>query len=89
MDCDPHGCPTLENYEGRQIVLTPGQQDEGRWVCEYVIIELESTVSPSTRGYPEGTFQSPNEARVAALVAAKTIINSRARTNQIDTSPPS
>ncbi len=89
MDCDPRGCPTVENYEGHQIVLTPGQHEEGTWVCEYVIIEPESTASPSTRGYSEGAFHSPNEARVAALVTAKTIINSRMGTNEAETSPAS
>ena len=89
MNCGPNGCPTLENYEGRQIVLTPGQQDDGTWVCEYIIIELGSTASPSTRGYSEGIFHSPHEASMAALVTAKTIINSRTRTNELKTSPAS
>ncbi len=78
MDGNPNGCPTLENYEGRQIVLTPSQRDGGTWMCEYVIIEFGPTASPSTTGYSEGTFHSSNEARMAALVTAKTIVNSRA-----------
>ncbi len=89
MNCDPNGCPTVENYKGRQIVLTPSRHDAGTWVCEYVIIELEHTLSPSTRGYPEGTFHSPNEARVAALVTAKTIVNSRARLSELESSQAS
>lgn len=79
----PTACPILENYQGRQIVLTSGQQEGGNWVCEYVILETGHTASPSTRGYPKGIFHSPSEATTAALLAAQTIIDSRAKAGKV------
>jgi hypothetical protein len=82
MGCDANGCPILENYQGRQIVLTPGHQEDGTWICEYVITKLDSSTCPSTKGCADGTFHSANEARVAALLTAKTIINSQVQTSE-------
>lgn len=39
--------------------------------------------SPSTRGYPKGIFHSPSEATTAALLAAQTIIDSRAKAGKV------
>ncbi|UVT17627.1 MAG: hypothetical protein H8K04_08885 [Nitrospira sp.] len=80
MEEDLSSRPTRDTYKSRQIVLTPHRQDDGTWVCEYVIIELVISESRSTRGYTDGSFPSSSEARVAALLTAKTIIDSRSGT---------
>ncbi len=86
MESDPNARPTLEVYKGRQLILTPIRKDDDTWVCEYVIIELGAKPT-STRGVSEGTFHSPNGARVAAILAAETLINARAATSEAERSP--
>jgi hypothetical protein len=80
MEEDLNSRPTRDTYKSRQIVLTPHRQDDGTWVCEYVIIEFVISESPSTRGYTDSSFPSSSEARAAALLMAKTIIDSRSGT---------
>ncbi len=76
MTSDPNARPTLEVYEGRQLILTPVQHDDGTWACEYIIIELGPNPA-STRGVAGGTFGALSSARVAALLEAEKIINAR------------
>ena len=64
-------------HEGRSIKLRSGQQADGRWVCEYTIIELGPTPATNTTGSPEGSFSTREEAEGAAWEAAQAEINSR------------
>ncbi|WHZ25355.1 MAG: hypothetical protein OJF51_000150 [Nitrospira sp.] len=60
----------IREYKGDLIALIAGQK-EGRWVCQYLIIDSGVT------GYCEGSFATHSEADAAALHVAKTVIDSR------------
>lgn len=64
-------------YKSRQIVLAPDQQQDGSWVCQFVILESGPTRLESGKGESEGTFPSREAAELAALEKAKTIIDLR------------
>ena len=60
----------------RTIRLTPGQEADGSWRCQYAILEGGSTPTDQRVGYPEGTFATLTEAVAAARNAAQRIIDS-------------
>lgn len=60
----------IREYKGHLIALIAGQ-NEGRWVCQYLIIDSGVT------GYCDGSFATHSEADAAALHVAKTVIDSR------------
>jgi hypothetical protein len=64
-----------ERYKGHKIILKPGQQDDGKWICQFVIVKFGLTDMGSRSGYPDGSFGFRHEAEVAALAKAKAIID--------------
>ena len=60
----------------RTIRLTPGQEADGSWRCQYAILEGGSTPPDQRVGYPEGTFATLTEAVAAAKNAAQQIVDS-------------
>ena len=64
-------------YEGRWIKVKTDPQTDGRWVCEYTIVEFRPTGLFSESGYPAGSFTVRDEAETAALAAAQGIIDAR------------
>jgi hypothetical protein len=66
---------TESSYEGRSVKLRSGQQGNGRWICEYTIIEFGPTGLTHTTGYPQGNFSTRDEAEAAALEAAQAEID--------------
>jgi len=60
----------IREYKGHLIALIAGQK-EGRWVCQYLIIDSGVT------GYCDGSFATHSEADAAALQVAKNVIDSR------------
>jgi len=67
----------LTEYKSRQIVLTPDQQQDGSWVCQFVIRESGQSRLESGKGESEGSFPSREAAELAALEKAKIMIDLR------------
>ena len=65
-----------EQYKGHKIILKPGQQDDGTWICQFVIVKFGLTDMGKRSGYPDGSFGSRQEAEAAALAKAKAVIDS-------------
>ena len=61
---------TASRDEGPSVTLRSEQQADGTWVCEYTIIEFESTGLTHITGYPSGVFLTHDEAEAAALESA-------------------
>jgi hypothetical protein len=66
---------TESSYEGRSVKLRSGQDKNGRWVCEYTIIEFGPTGLTHTTGSPTGDFSTRDEAEAAAFEAAQAEID--------------
>ena len=64
-------------YEGRWIKVKTDPQTDGKWVCEYTIVEFRPTGLFSESGYPAGSFTVREEAEAAALAAAQAIVDAR------------
>ncbi|MDC8450009.1 MAG: hypothetical protein LV473_16860 [Nitrospira sp.] len=71
MPQDSRGGAILREYKGHLIALTAGQQQDGRWMCQYLILDSGVT------GYSDGIFATYDEAEAAALQLAKYRIDSR------------
>jgi hypothetical protein len=65
-----------ERYKGHKIILKPGQQDDGKWICQFVIVKFSQTDMGKRSGYPDGSFGSSQETGAAALAKTKAIIDS-------------
>ena len=61
----------LREYKGHLTALTAGQQKDGRWMCQYLILDSGIT------GYCDGIFATHDEADAAAIQLAKYRIDSR------------
>jgi len=61
----------LREYKGHLIALTADQQQDGQWMCRYLILDSGVT------GYCDGIFATHDEAEAAALQLAKYRIDSR------------
>ena len=65
-----------EYYNSHKITLRSGQQDAGKWTCQYVVVKFGHTDMGKRSGYADGTFDSREDAEAAALARAKALINS-------------
>ena len=63
------------SYKGHNIILEAGEK-EGRWVCKYTVIHFGAQDMVSHGDYAPGDFPSEDEAKAAALQAAKKRIDS-------------
>jgi hypothetical protein len=61
----------IREYKGHLIALTADQQQDGQWMCRYLILDSGVT------GYCDGIFATHDEAEAAALQLAKYMIDSR------------
>jgi hypothetical protein len=66
------------NYKGHTIELILSAEGV-MWTCQYVIKKFNQT---EIAGFPDGnTYETREEAAVAALVKAKTLIDESVRSN--------
>jgi hypothetical protein len=65
-----------EQYKGHKITVRPGQLDNGKWTCQFVIVKFSQSDMGKRSGYANGSFDSSPEAAAAALAKAKAIIDS-------------
>ena len=66
----------VDDYKGRKITLLPGQQDNGKWICQFGIVTFGKTEMGSQKHYADGVFDSCQEAKAAALKEAQALIDS-------------
>ena len=70
MAQDSRGETILREYKGHLIALTADQQQDGQWMCRYLILYSDVT------GSCDGIFATHDEAEAAALQLAKYLIDS-------------
>lgn len=71
MAQNSRGRAIIQEYKGHLIALTAGQQQDGRWMCQYLILDSGVT------GYSDGISATHDEAEAAAIQLAKYMIDSR------------
>jgi hypothetical protein len=64
-------------YKGRKIVLRTGVQHDGRWICDYGIIDGTKGSLGVNKGKAHGTYPTREEAQAAGLKMAQCIIDLR------------
>ncbi|MGC4097875.1 MAG: hypothetical protein QM706_12230 [Nitrospira sp.] len=64
-------------YKGRKIVLRTGVQHDGRWICDYGIIDGAKGSLATNKGVAHGTYPTREEAQTAGLKMAQCIIDCR------------
>lgn len=64
-------------YRGHKIVLRTGVQHDGRWICDYGIVELTKGARGKNKGMAHGTYPTREEAQAAGLKKAQYIIDAR------------
>ena len=62
-------------HQGRKIILVPGHQDNGTWVCQFTIPEFKASEVGKYQGYPPGESGTEQEAKIAAFRYAKKILD--------------
>lgn len=67
----------MPHYKGLQLETIANQLEDGRWTCQYVIIDYTETVVDGNRGHAEGTYATREEAEASALREGRRVINSR------------
>jgi hypothetical protein len=55
-----------EQYRGYKVTLRPGQLDNGKWTCQYVIVKFTQSDIGKQSGYAEKNFGSSQEPEAAA-----------------------
>ena len=60
-----------------RVRLTPTQQPDGRWVCQFRITDCDDIHRNKQMGYAGGLFSSSLQAEIAALTHAKRLIDAR------------
>jgi hypothetical protein len=63
-------------YKGHKIVLRTGVQHDGRWICDYGIVEVAQGGRGKNNGMAHGTYPTREEAQAAGFKMAQCIIDS-------------
>ncbi len=67
----------MPRYKSFWIELrTPSQHIDGTWSCRYFILQFDTARWRLTKGCSDGKCSSHDEAKVAALIEAKYIVDS-------------
>lgn len=67
----------MPHYKGRQLETIANQLGDGRWTCQYVIVDYTETVIDGNKGQADGSYATREEAEASALRAGQRIIDSR------------
>ena len=63
-------------YQGRKIIVTAGQGNDQKWICQFVIVQITPSDMRNHTARVDGRFGSRQAAEAAALKAAKAYIDS-------------
>jgi hypothetical protein len=45
----------MPHYKGRQLETIVNQLEDGRWTCQYVIVDYTATVMDGNKGHADGS----------------------------------
>ena len=63
-------------YKGTKIILVPGRNAHGKWVCKFTIPELSASAAGTYEGRPSKEYETEQEAETAAFERSKKILDS-------------
>lgn len=61
---------------GKKVILVPGRNDNGNWVCQFTIPGSEESEIGKYQGHPPVEYKTEQEAKMAAFEWAKKILDS-------------
>ncbi len=67
----------MSHYKGRQLEIIANQLEDGRWTCQYVIVDYTKTVMDGNKGHADGSYATREEAEASALREGQRVIDSR------------
>ncbi len=67
-------------YKGTKVVLVPGQNAHGKWVCQFTIPGLRASAAGTYEGHPSKEYETEQEAETAAFERSKKILDSSHQT---------
>ena len=67
----------MPHYKGRQLETIANQLQDGRWTCQYVIVDYTETVIHGNKGQAGGSYATREEAEASALREGQRVIDSR------------
>ena len=67
----------MPHYKGRQLETIVNQLEDGRWTCQYVIVDYTATVMDGNNGHADGSYATREEAEASALREGQRVIDSR------------
>ncbi len=66
----------MPHYKGRQLEIIANQLEDGRWTCQYVIVDYTKTVMDGNKGQADGSYATREEAEASALREGQRVIDS-------------
>ena len=67
----------MPHYKGRQLETIVNQLEDGRWTCQYVIVDYTERVVDGNKGQADGSYATREEAEASALREGQRVIDSR------------
>lgn len=62
-------------YRAKKVILVPGQNENGKWVCELRIPEFKEPEIGQYQGHAPGEYDTEQDAKMAAFAYAKKILD--------------
>lgn len=66
-------------YKGTKVILLPGRNGHGKWVCQFTIPGLRASAAGTYEGRPSTEYETEQEAETAAFECSKKILDSSHR----------
>jgi hypothetical protein len=63
-------------YKGTKVILVPGRNVHGKWVCQFTIPGLRASAAGTYEGHPSKEYETVQEAEAAAFERSKKILDS-------------
>lgn len=63
-------------YKGTKVILLPGRNAHGKWVCQFTIPEWKALATGTYDGHPSKEYETEQEAETAAFACSKKILDS-------------
>ena len=62
-------------YKGTKVILVPGRNAHGKWVCQFSIPGLRASATGTYEGRPPKEYETEQEAETAAFECSKKILD--------------
>jgi len=63
-------------YKGTKVILLPGLNAHGKWVCQFTIPALRASAAGTYEGHPSKEYETEKEAETAAFECSKKFLDS-------------